>query len=214
MTGENLAFTFIAEHLALDFLNTTSTVRGREEEAVPTFDAALAWFRQAGVLTGADYARLKTFRESKAAADALRDLRAFRTEMRAMLDAYLEHGEVEPAFRKAINERLRELGSFRVLVAEGDGYVLRSDCRILRPRDLIMSLVNAIAELVAYEDLSRLKQCSSECCDMFFLDLSRNRSRTWCDMGACGNRAKAASYYRRSRTLTSAVAGGNAGTYG
>jgi hypothetical protein len=30
-------------------------------------------------------------------------------------------------------------------------------------------------------------------------DVSRNRSPTWCDMAACGNRAKAAAYYRRSR---------------
>jgi predicted RNA-binding Zn ribbon-like protein len=32
---------------------------------------------------------------------------------------------------------------------------------------------------------------------MFFLDTSRNRTRTWCDMAACGNRAKAAAYYQR-----------------
>ncbi|MDQ2680100.1 MAG: CGNR zinc finger domain-containing protein [Candidatus Eremiobacteraeota bacterium] len=33
---------------------------------------------------------------------------------------------------------------------------------------------------------------------MFFVDTSKNRTRAWC-MKACGNRAKAAAHYRRSK---------------
>lgn len=41
----------------------------------------------------------------------------------------------------------------------------------------------------------RLKICSN--CGWLFLDRSRNRSRTWCDMAVCGNRAKASRHYHR-----------------
>jgi predicted RNA-binding Zn ribbon-like protein len=35
-----------------------------------------------------------------------------------------------------------------------------------------------------------LRVCDNPLCRFVFLDRSRNRSRRWCDMAACGNRAK------------------------
>lgn len=43
----------------------------------------------------------------------------------------------------------------------------------------------------------RLKICPN--CGWLFLDKSRNRSRTWCDMAVCGNRTKASRHYYRHR---------------
>ncbi|MFD1329481.1 CGNR zinc finger domain-containing protein [Mycoplana ramosa] len=43
----------------------------------------------------------------------------------------------------------------------------------------------------------RLKICPN--CGWLFLDKSRNRSRNWCDMAICGNRAKASRHYYRHR---------------
>ncbi len=43
----------------------------------------------------------------------------------------------------------------------------------------------------------RLKVCAN--CGWLFLDRSRNRSRIWCDMTVCGNRAKASRHYRKVR---------------
>ncbi len=36
-------------------------------------------------------------------------------------------------------------------------------------------------------------------CDWLFVDNSKNRSRLWCDMKVCGNRAKARAHYERKR---------------
>jgi hypothetical protein len=41
---------------------------------------------------------------------------------------------------------------------------------------------------------------ASPSCRWLFLDRSRNRSRRWCDMSACGNRAKARRHSRRQRS--------------
>ena len=46
---------------------------------------------------------------------------------------------------------------------------------------------------------ARMKACPADDCMAAFYDRSRNRSRTWCDMAACGNRAKARNYRARQR---------------
>jgi predicted RNA-binding Zn ribbon-like protein len=51
--------------------------------------------------------------------------------------------------------------------------------------------------LVAMPEPERLKICGN--CGWLFLDRSKNRSRTWCDMAVCGNRIKANRHYRRTR---------------
>ncbi|MBD8663615.1 CGNR zinc finger domain-containing protein [Rhizobium sp. CFBP 8752] len=51
--------------------------------------------------------------------------------------------------------------------------------------------------LLGDDQISRLKSCRN--CGWLFIDRSRNRSRSWCDMTVCGNRVKANRHYRRSR---------------
>jgi predicted RNA-binding Zn ribbon-like protein len=43
----------------------------------------------------------------------------------------------------------------------------------------------------------RLKACRADGCRWAFLDTAKNRSRAWCSMQSCGNRAKVAAYRER-----------------
>ena len=43
----------------------------------------------------------------------------------------------------------------------------------------------------------RMKTCRNPACRWAFYDATRNRSAVWCDMAACGSRAKSRSYYAR-----------------
>ncbi len=45
----------------------------------------------------------------------------------------------------------------------------------------------------------RLKACRNPECHWIFYDATKNRSGAWCEMGLCGNRAKARSYRERHR---------------
>jgi predicted RNA-binding Zn ribbon-like protein len=57
------------------------------------------------------------------------------------------------------------------------------------------------AGLLASDDLNRVGECADDRgCGYLFFDTSRNRSRRWCEMRDCGNRAKARRHYRRIRT--------------
>ncbi|SMD06744.1 CGNR zinc finger domain-containing protein [Rhizobium sp. RU36D] len=51
--------------------------------------------------------------------------------------------------------------------------------------------------LICEPDPQRMKICGN--CGWLFLDRSKNRSRTWCDMAVCGNRVKASKHYKRKR---------------
>ena len=58
----------------------------------------------------------------------------------------------------------------------------------------------ALADLIRAGELRRLKTCAAPDCDAVLVDLSRNRSRMFCDTGNCGNRQHVAAYReRRSR---------------
>lgn len=72
---------------------------------------------------------------------------------------------------------------------------------------LLTDCAMAVAELMVSGEGSRLKQCSVPGCGRVFLDMTRNRSRAYCDSRRCGNRIHAAAYRERRRL---AVAGGEA----
>jgi predicted RNA-binding Zn ribbon-like protein len=56
------------------------------------------------------------------------------------------------------------------------------------------ALVALVAASVAAGSWSRLKACRADTCRWAFYDEARNRSRRWCSMAVCGNRAKARRY--------------------
>jgi predicted RNA-binding Zn ribbon-like protein len=46
---------------------------------------------------------------------------------------------------------------------------------------------------------ARIRQCANPKCLWMFVDASKAGTRRWCDMNACGNRAKAQRHYHRSK---------------
>ncbi|UTT69549.1 CGNR zinc finger domain-containing protein [Arthrobacter sp. DNA4] len=55
----------------------------------------------------------------------------------------------------------------------------------------------ALADVIRGKEMERLRTCESEDCDAAVLDLSRNRSKRYCDTGNCANRAHVAAYRAR-----------------
>nr|WP_202447822.1 CGNR zinc finger domain-containing protein [Streptomyces sp. SID5468] len=57
----------------------------------------------------------------------------------------------------------------------------------------------ALAFLVVAGESERLRRCAAPDCRRAFVDLSRNRSRRYCDSRTCGNRLHVAAYRARRR---------------
>jgi predicted RNA-binding Zn ribbon-like protein len=55
----------------------------------------------------------------------------------------------------------------------------------------------ALVDVIRSKEMDRLLVCAAEDCDAVVLDLSRNRSRRYCDTGNCANRAHVAAYRAR-----------------
>jgi predicted RNA-binding Zn ribbon-like protein len=65
------------------------------------------------------------------------------------------------------------------------------------PCPLDLATARSALKLICQPEPDRLKICPN--CEWLFIDKSKNRSRNWCDMAVCGNRAKARLHYRRKR---------------
>ncbi|MEU3961645.1 CGNR zinc finger domain-containing protein [Streptomyces buecherae] len=57
----------------------------------------------------------------------------------------------------------------------------------------------ALAFLLVAGERERLRRCEAPDCQRAFVDLSRNRSRRYCDSRTCGNRLHVAAYRARRR---------------
>lgn len=64
---------------------------------------------------------------------------------------------------------------------------------------ILWQIVRSTVNVLTSPDGDRLRECAGVGCGWVFLDFSRNRSRRWCDMEDCGNRAKANRHYDRKR---------------
>jgi predicted RNA-binding Zn ribbon-like protein len=58
----------------------------------------------------------------------------------------------------------------------------------------------ALVDVIRNKEMGRMLVCAAEDCDAVVLDLSRNRSKRYCDTGNCANRAHVAAYRARKAT--------------
>ncbi|WP_026181222.1 CGNR zinc finger domain-containing protein [Demetria terragena] len=61
---------------------------------------------------------------------------------------------------------------------------------------MAVEVAMALVDVVRAGELQRLSRCAAEDCEAALVDLSKNRSRRYCD-GGCGNRANVAAYRAR-----------------
>ena len=78
---------------------------------------------------------------------------------------------------------------------DGFGWSFASDGDELeRP---LWEIARSAVDLLTSGERDRVKECASATCEWVFLDRSKNRSRRWCDMSDCGNRAKARRFHAK-----------------
>lgn len=66
---------------------------------------------------------------------------------------------------------------------------------------ILWPVARSAAELLTSDKASRVRECEDDRgCGYLFIDQSKNRSRRWCSMESCGNRAKARRHYIKSQS--------------
>ena len=142
-------------------------------------------------------ATLRSWRHSPEAAAFLKELVAFREQLRAAVLRIESGSAPAEAFLAEVNSRLIQ-HPLAALLHKRDGMVVRErSFELHRPADLWAIIVEAAADLLAEPDLARMRKC--EACVVHFFDTSKKGSRRWCSMNLCGNKLKVAAYQRRKR---------------
>ena len=186
----------------LDFVNTVSG-RGRElpTERLHGYADLVAWARQSGLVEKGQAAGLarRAAAHPRQAARMLAAAVELREALFRLFSAVAARRRPPAADLSALNRWLaKSLGRLR-LATTGDGIGWRwSD----EPEALdapLWPVARSAADLLTGDDRAALRECADGGCRWLFLDRSRNHSRRWCDMKACGNRAKVRRHYRRKR---------------
>ena len=183
MTFQWTPHRFTGGALALDVANSVvlrfDAARRTDRFAVPEQLHAFAGAASALSAERDDFAPLAPLAEGREAAFiALREAVDAHFRHRAI------HGEDDNRLLSDLLARLSAI--FGAHAANDEG------C----PVDL--ATARSALRLVASPETERLKICPN--CEWLFIDRSKNRSRTWCDMSVCGNRAKARLHYQKKHT--------------
>ncbi|WP_378281491.1 CGNR zinc finger domain-containing protein [Actinomadura rugatobispora] len=177
-----MEFTFVSGDAALDLAGTVRYRRHERCELLTGPAEAARWTVAAGLLDAPPHAGAADL----AAAVALRE--AIYRAATAVLRG--EHPAA--ADRDAINDAAARPPVTVRLTAEGG--VARTGDMAAALAEVARAAVHLLTEPLA----SAIKECQDPRCTRLYVDHSRRRSRRWCDMRECGNRAKAAAFRERN----------------
>ncbi|GAA5021816.1 CGNR zinc finger domain-containing protein [Terrabacter aeriphilus] len=130
----------------------------------------------------------------------LEAVRALRPRLRALWELD------EPGVVELVNRLLAESRAVPQLVDhDGVGWHVHATApdAPLATRMAVEAAI-AVIDVVRAGELRRLRLCEADDCDDVVVDLSRNRSRRFCD-GGCAARAHTAAYRERSRRASTRV---------
>jgi predicted RNA-binding Zn ribbon-like protein len=189
----------VGGHIVLDFLNTTGgRGKARDGDRLAEYADLLGWSAAAELLRADEAAALATVleRRPEAAAVELRRATEWREALHSVLVAVQAGAPLPETARESVEAVIRQSQSDARLGHGGAGLVWQADPA--EPLALPLTRLGlAASEFLTGPDLSRLRTC--ERCTWMFVDRGRGRARRWCSMSLCGNRAKAARHYARTR---------------
>jgi predicted RNA-binding Zn ribbon-like protein len=145
--------------------------------------------------------RRRAQQQPTGAAAALVDARRIRDALRQLAEKGANLLQVRAEAVAEINRVLGRSAGTRRIERQLDGTYSRNFVPVGDAfAALIIPVVESAAESIIQDELARVRRCASSSCKRVFHDSSRNRSRRWCDMRTCGNRAKATRFRGRART--------------
>jgi predicted RNA-binding Zn ribbon-like protein len=190
-----LGFIFLGGNLAVDLVNTTRNRRIEGSRRYILFDQlwdssqAEAWWREASKKYG-----LECIEACGWTLEDFEALLGLRAELRSLFES-IDAGGPLPSSLPGLNAVLAR-GSFSLSSMAGG---FRRDYASREGRsDPLLAIALAAAELLSARDLSRLRNCRSERCVLFFYDGTKSGTRHWCSEG-CMNRARARANYRKAK---------------
>jgi predicted RNA-binding Zn ribbon-like protein len=194
---------FIADALALDFLNSIATPVNVPVDWIDDGEGFLAWLEQARLVPPSALKQLRAqampgeFDRVAAQGRSLREW--FRAFVHARKGRPLTADDLDAL--GPLNRLLERDEGFSQIVTHKHGSHISMKVQAMRrwrsPESLLLPIGDALAKFVCEEDFSNVKACDGPPCTLMFADHTRGRTRRWCSMNTCGNRAKQAAHRQR-----------------
>lgn len=195
-TAEN-EVALVGGRACLDFVNTTDRRSGAKGgEQLTGYGALVLWSRSAWTLGPKEERAL--YVDSRLRPDVadrvFRRALESREALHRLLSSVLDGDPPAPADLDRVNRWIAEGAVHRRLEPTARGLRWRWASQATDLDRMLWPVAQSAAELLASEDVRRLKRCGE--CGWLFLDATKNFSRRWCKK-SCGDRVKARRYYRR-----------------
>jgi predicted RNA-binding Zn ribbon-like protein len=194
----------MGSRLCLDFTNTVSGMRVvTPVERLGHYLDLVSWGEQVGVLKPAEARALAAVgRREEAAAERVRERAIALREALFRLFRSTVEGRPGPAGDLSrVNAELVQALAHRRLVSGKEGISLGWEEGAALDR-MLWPVVEDAAQLLAGPGLERVRLCeatATDGCGWLFFDTTKGRTRRWCSMRDCGNRAKARRFYAKAR---------------
>ncbi len=183
-------FLFLADHPALNVLNTVPLVDGSLVDLFASDSDVVEWMRLSGWPVESDTHAIKP----SALLFAARELRSV---IRTLVERRAAGKRLDP---EPLNAFLTEARNYTKLAQKKDGSLeLRLKWKQRNPHEILAPLALSAAELLAEGDFDLVRRCESEQCVLWFYDRTKSHQRRWCSMANCGNRHKVAAYRQRKQ---------------
>ena len=195
------AFDFDSGALCLDFANTVDWHASEQpQDRLQDYSDLLAWGMTAGIIDRNRSSMMRVI------ADAYPSGAATAFERGVNLREAIYRIFVKQAAEQAVdaddvailNQALHNTRAHLQVVTGKDGFATTWQVEDNDLEQVLWAVARSAADLLTSDKLDRVRQCADDRgCGYLFFDTSRNRSRRWCSMETCGNRAKARRHYRR-----------------
>lgn len=190
-------FLFVADNLALDFVNTEMMSGGEQVDALQTPADLRDWVTQARTkYPHTDHVKNL---DSQASSALLRDALELRGAIRSIMRAIVSKRIVPGASVEVINRTLQRVPLHRELTFSGKQYKWSDQFNSKTETAILYPIARAAGDLLVEGKFDRIKKCGNPDCILFLYDTTRSHTRQWCSMAACGNRMKVAAFYERQR---------------
>ena len=193
----------VGGRLCLDFINTVDCRNSdHPSEVLSTYPRLVSWSQHANILTE-NQARNLLQEASLHPADARAALERAVTIREALYRIFLaiaSHHSPKATDTEILNEELSAaMAHMRLLKPSNPTEPWTYTFEESRLDQMLWPITHSAAELLTSKWLDRICECQGQNCGWLFVDMSRNRSRKWCDMKDCGNVAKAKRHYQKTR---------------
>lgn len=189
-------YMMVGERLCLDFVNTISWRESdnKRRDWFSSYEKLVDWSHHAGILEEKQTQLLleKSVHDPSEAEQTLAQAIQLREAIYRIFRSFTNGELINPEVLTNFNKVIRHYYQLMHLVPMEYDFSMYFDIPEGAFDSMIPPIVQSAVDILTSEnDLKRVKQCEGDPCGWLFFDTSRNRSRRWCSMADCGNRAKA-----------------------